>query len=706
MTLLIALINALVVGAALIAYELCDKGLWLKRRHNSNEEEEGSRTRSDLVAMIGVPAMVRALLFAAATGLASYFGPLMKAPVLWMDFILAIVIFGLMVDLAYDFVLRGKTFVQVVAFSAAIYVLKCVMSGCIIKGSLLLVTNKFWYEFVGSIPYVIMWGCLGSILMSYCFFKADMALPYEDTPEEEANEAERTSIFWRALGWTCLAIAVLAIVLTLFFEISWPANNGKLEASQQNSTRMLENTPAPTQEAPTPTEEKLTVTESEVTTFTEEQLTKVFGEVRNFRDASTLARMEERRKATGFYDAVSFDVKDVVEEILSNPIYLSGVDQCLREVGLVGQSTWAKEFEASFEPVSTEWWSKWIERTDDGTWKVTREYHLIACRYACIFVGFEAQGLVQPANVTVKKHWGLDPEMEVCIPSNTNEKYPFYSYKAIYKDGKEIEIGINQLDGRWAIIISVRPKPTSTPKPTTTPKPTKKPTPTPTKKPDPTPTSTPTPSPTSTPTSTPTATPTPDPTATPTPVIAPTVTPTPTPSPVIAPTMTPTPTTWVHKDTTKGTTPQQGAGKNDVPGPGPDTNGTSSQYSTEENINNSAFMSYDDYKKQIEELKEANGITPEPTATTAPTSAPTQAPTSAPTSAPTQAPTQAPTSAPVTEIPTVTPTVTVDDNSATGTGNGGIDVPTEVKPPAVSAEDNQPISGTGKAWGGLDGDED
>ena len=203
-------------------------------------------------------------------------------------------------------------------------------------------------------------------------------------------------------------------------------------------------------------------------------------------------------------------------------------------------------------------------------------------------------------------------------------------------------------------------------------------TPTPTKKPTatPSPTATPTEKPTATPS--PTATPTEKPTSTPT--TSPTPTPSPSPTPIIvtwvpAPTVTPTPTQSPKKDKTEGTTAEQGAGQNDVTGPGKDTNGPSSIYSAEEKITDSQFMTYDDYVKQMNKLDEANGEQPTATAT------------------PTQEATPTPTETVATPEPTPTPTQ--DDNGSR------LDTPTVIKPVEELASDGSQITGDGLAWGGL-----
>lgn len=244
---------------------------------------------------------------------------------------------------------------------------------------------------------------------------------------------------------------------------------------------------------PTPTP-KPSTSEEEASSWTEEALLARFGDVREFKATSTKVLTGERVGATGIFDAVTYDVKPegldgVVEEILSNPIYLSGVDQALREIGVVGESDWAKKFTSSYDPVTTEWWEQWVEKKD-GKWYVTRDYFLIAARYAVIVQGLQHYRDVDKADVKV--HFPLNVEMEVCYRSEKGEDYPFWVYQFVYKDGRVEYIGINKMDWRWAVIPPV-------------------PTPTPTSSPTPTPpvtTSTPTPTP---PVSTTTPTPTPQP---------------------------------------------------------------------------------------------------------------------------------------------------------------------------------------------------
>lgn len=225
--------------------------------------------------------------------------------------------------------------------------------------------------------------------------------------------------------------------------------------------------------------------EADVEKYSDEYLEKKCGEPRVFKNTSTKLTEGERVKATGgIYDAVTFKVSPkepiidgVLEEMLSNPIYLSGVDLALREVGLVGQSDWAKKFHDSFDPVTTEWWEKWIEKDKaTGVWHVTKEYHLIAARYCCIVEGMQYIKAVEGCKV--KAHFPLNVEMEVCYKSTSQEKYPFWVFKFQFKDGRKIFIGINQLDYRWAIIPPVA-TPTPTKKVTPTPTETKKVTPTP-----------------------------------------------------------------------------------------------------------------------------------------------------------------------------------------------------------------------------------
>lgn len=120
----------------------------------------------------------------------------------------------------------------------------------------------------------------------------------------------------------------------------------------------------------------------------------------------------------------------------------------------------------------------------------------------------------------------------------------------------------------------------------------------------------------------------------------------PTPKPKPKPKPTPKP----KKDPTKGTPVLP----NDDPGPGPNTNNPADPYhSTKDLPTNSNHMTPSDYQKAIEDLKDANEGSRE----------------------------GGDPNTPSTPTPPDTP---VDDNSESGTGNGGIDQPTPVEDSSVS----------------------
>ena len=138
------------------------------------------------------------------------------------------------------------------------------------------------------------------------------------------------------------------------------------------------------------------------------------------------------------------------------------------------------------------------------------------------------------------------------------------------------------------------------------------------------------------------------------------------------PTPTPTPTTPTNpKDPTKGTQGEV-VGPNDNPGPGPDTNnGVGSQYSSEQTDDGSIFVpTYDEYKDIVDNLEEINEDQKEGGDS---------------------------------NTPTVTPSAgtNVDNNGDKGTGNDGIDTPTQVTKPATTNDGESVTSGgAGEAWGG------
>ena len=278
----------------------------------------------------------------------------------------------------------------------------------------------------------------------------------------------------------------VAVVLIAFLAVGvlLNAKGCTVKASAETTATTTAADPTAT---PKPTEPPVKQkTEEEVSSYTDEKLLEIFGQPRPFKRTSTKIDEGARVKATGFKDAVTYDanpkddLEGVINEILTNPIYLSNADLALREVNVVGQSDWAKKFHASFDPVTTEWWQQWIEKKDDGNWYVTKEYHLIACRYACIIRGLQFVKEVESSKIKV--HFPLNVEMEVSYRSTSQEKYPFWVYKFQFKDGRVIYVGINKLDYRWAI-LPPGPTPTPTKKVTPTPTESKKVTPTPTTKP-------------------------------------------------------------------------------------------------------------------------------------------------------------------------------------------------------------------------------
>ncbi|MBR2830826.1 hypothetical protein IKE83_00505, partial [Candidatus Saccharibacteria bacterium] len=123
------------------------------------------------------------------------------------------------------------------------------------------------------------------------------------------------------------------------------------------------------------------------------------------------------------------------------------------------------------------------------------------------------------------------------------------------------------------------------------------------------------------------------------------------------------------KDPTKGTD----VGKNDNPGPGPDTNnGVGAAWSSKEESTDSAHETYREYKEDIQELKEINE---------------TQR-------------TGGDSNTPSTPTPANT---TVDSNAEKGTGNGGIDTPTPTKSEAKTV-DNTPVTASDGDGAWIPGD--
>ena len=145
----------------------------------------------------------------------------------------------------------------------------------------------------------------------------------------------------------------------------------------------------------------------------------------------------------------------------------------------------------------------------------------------------------------------------------------------------------------------------------------------------------------------------------------------PTPDPNPNPGPKPTPKPSPKKDPTKGTQGEVVA-PNDNPGPGPDTNnGNGATESKVEENPNSQDGTYQEYKEQMQELKEINSeqkVGGDPSKPTTPTPKP---------------------DASQGQI-----TVPVDSNAEKGTGNGGIDDPTPVQPLSHDASTGKPITNT------------
>ncbi len=307
----------------------------------------------------------------------------------------------------------------------------------------------------------------------------------------------------RRANWSSVAIILLAFAIVAFVVCS------AATSLRGCSNKLVETTEtsATTTATPTPTSvpDKPSITEEEVGSYTDSELLAMFGGPREFKKTSTKIDLEPRVAAT-FIDGVTYDIpvleysatdiseaeklKDsLCEETLSNGIYATGVDGVFREAGIIGNSDWANTFHDEYYPTKTEWWEELLEKdASTGKWFNKMDHHLIMCRYCCFIQALTYVGEVDSTKVIC--HFPLDPEMEVCFKAENDERYAFWVFKYTYKDGREVYIGVNKIDYRWAIV-------------------TKPPIPTPTNSPTPTPTtttSTPTPTPTTT-TSTPTPTP-------------------------------------------------------------------------------------------------------------------------------------------------------------------------------------------------------
>ena len=219
----------------------------------------------------------------------------------------------------------------------------------------------------------------------------------------------------------------------------------------------------------TPTEEPKNL-EEKVSSFTDEALLKTYGTRKYFSPSSTLAFLDARSEVTGIYDAVNFNFTKsgdgwLTLELLSNPIYLMDCDRALEELGLVTEAAWAKEFR------NTDDYNDYIEKVGSN-WMVTEEYHLMACRYAeVIKAGKFWEETVDDWKVV--KHWPLNPTEEKVESSTEEEKYhEFYVIEFEFKDGNVKYLGINTLDGRFAVLEKTSKKTSkTTKKPVATPTP-------------------------------------------------------------------------------------------------------------------------------------------------------------------------------------------------------------------------------------------
>lgn len=150
---------------------------------------------------------------------------------------------------------------------------------------------------------------------------------------------------------------------------------------------------------------------------------------------------------------------------------------------------------------------------------------------------------------------------------------------------------------------------------------------------------------------------------------------TPTNPPEEPPTQPPTepptePETKYNKDPEKA--PKKNTEPNDDPGPGPDTNnGKGAKESTKDQPTNSNhYSSYEEYSEAINDLEEINknqktGGDPNTPSTPKPTN-----------------------------------NTKVDNNGDNGTGNGGIDTPTPIKPPAKTEDGQEINTEPAGSWGG------
>ena len=200
------------------------------------------------------------------------------------------------------------------------------------------------------------------------------------------------------------------------------------------------------------TEEYASELERYASSLSEEQLLAAMGYPQRFKDTSLNSHRSKRVKKTNLKDAITYKWGDtepeMIAEILSNPIYLQSLDFILRDLNIVGKSNWAKDF-AKYN------YQHWV----DGQY-VTKDYHIIACRYLIVFKA--ATFVEKSKNYQPDVHYGLDLEYEEVKHVNSSSKlksnwqvYKFVNYPYTYKDGtfsSDSIIGFSCNDGRFAIL--------------------------------------------------------------------------------------------------------------------------------------------------------------------------------------------------------------------------------------------------------------
>lgn len=200
-------------------------------------------------------------------------------------------------------------------------------------------------------------------------------------------------------------------------------------------------------------EEYLSRMEAYASKITEEDLFRRFGYPRRFKDTSLNYCRKARVKKTGLKDAVTFENGDkeeeMIEEVLSNPIYLQSLNYILQDCEIVGLSNWAKDFTQND-------YTNWI--ASDGY--LTKEYHITACRYLAVVLDSEYSEYVERSkNWEAVVHYGLDQEYEMVSTEKSESKltanwevYKFANWENEYTDTDDTFIGFSCNDGRWAIL--------------------------------------------------------------------------------------------------------------------------------------------------------------------------------------------------------------------------------------------------------------